>query len=305
MGTKDLAIRLLAEHCLADIAPALLPQHEIVVERVVAPQLKLVERIADTIALITIDGAPAVLHVEFEATLRGQGRMPARVMAYNALLRQRYPGRAVVSVVVYLVAKPDSRRPVRRALGPRPGDLPLDFRYHVFLPWENPLTLDDVAKHPGLGPLALLTPGITAADLPAVRQLLEHGNTPGLPVPDLLAVAYIMAAHRFPLGLLDSYLRSEAMESSPGYQSILREGIKKGLEQGLEQGLERGREQGLEQGIERGILRLIELRLGSVPAGFDGYLDSLSLRDLENLQDTLLASQDEEALRAAIRTALG
>lgn len=292
MGIKDLAIRKLAQHCLADIAPLLLPDRHVEVERIEEVQLKLVERLSDNVAFCRIDGHPALLHVEFEASLSRAARLPARMMAYNALLRQAHPARAVHSAAVYLLADTGSRR-VPTALRQRPGDQPVEFPYRVFLPQEHPITVEQVAATPGIAPLALLSPGIQARDLSAVKKILAASELPDLPAPDLLALTYILGGHRFDGDLLDSYLRSEAMESSPTYQAILREGRAE------------GRAEGQRQGLQVAIRTLVGARLGAWTGDQPARLDGLDAVALEALLERLASCADAEALRAILDDALG
>jgi len=86
------------------------------------------------------------------------------------------------------------------------------------------------------------------------------------------------------------------MRLAPLYQQDREKAVQEGLEQGLEQGLERGLEQGLERGLEQGIqrgeanlvLRLLNRRLGQVPAGVEQQIRQLSIEQLEDLGEALL-----------------
>jgi hypothetical protein len=46
------------------------------------------------------------------------------------------------------------------------------FEYDTFCPWERPIGLEQVRRHPVLAPLAVLTPAIREADLPGVRRAI-------------------------------------------------------------------------------------------------------------------------------------
>lgn len=288
MGAKDLAIRLLSEHCLADIATVVLPGRHVVVEEVRRTQLHHVERVADEVALTRIDGYPVVLHVEYQAD--DQLHMPQRVIEYQGLLRARFPEHGVVSVVVYLRAEPPAR-PLQQAIDPHAGDWQLAFRYEVFRPWEQAITLDAVRARPGLGPLALLTPGVTERDLPELAAILERSQVPDLPPAELSAIAYVLGGHRFDRHLLHSYLRSAAMKDSVTYQEIIQEGR------------EQGYSQGLAEGIVETILELAELRLGPLVSDLEARLETLTLAELQALKSAVLRAADDVEFAALLGAA--
>ncbi len=105
MGQKDIAVRDLTQRAFPAIAGLLLPGRDLVIDRVEEVHLKLLERIPDIIAHVTLDGAPTILHIEFETTYAHAKALPARLMAYNALLRRRFDDRAVLSMIVFLALR--------------------------------------------------------------------------------------------------------------------------------------------------------------------------------------------------------
>ena len=86
-----------------------------------------------------------------------------------------------------------------------------------------------------------------------------------------------------------------------GQQKGLEQGREQGLEQGIEQGLEQGIEQGLEQGIEQGLergrkegalvflLRILRKKFGNLSADYSSRIESLTLEQLELLNEALPA----------------
>jgi hypothetical protein len=103
----------------------------------------------------------------------------------------------VLSVVVYLMSRPP-RRPLPRGIAPTGASPQLAFEYELVCPRERTIDLAEVRRCPALAPLASLTPGVAAADLPALTDAVEHGGLPRPEASDLLAITYVVAGCRFP-----------------------------------------------------------------------------------------------------------
>jgi hypothetical protein len=297
MGQPDLAARLLAEKHLPDLLRALLRDHRVEILRVERSELKLIERLTDIAVRARLDGREVILHAELQA--RHYEDVPARVLLYQALLhhRHRLP---VVSVVVYLTPDPPTR-PVPRGLRFSAGDRSaLDLRYLVFCPWQEAIDVAEVQRYPALAPLAALTPGIAAADLPALQTAIEGAALPAAERGDLLAITYLLAGRRFPADLLTSMLRSRTMEDSSTFQYVTSVAREQGLSEGREQGLSEGREQGREQGLAEAIVALVAARLGSAPRDLETQLCALDRDALRGLLRSLAAATDRAELEALI-----
>ena len=279
MGQTDLAVRLLAEHHMSALAPSLLEGRRVEVLAVERSELQLVERITDQVVRALVDGVETILHVEFQA--RHSADLPERVLAYHALLLHRHRPLPVVSVVVYLV--PGPMAPPR---GLRQGQV--TFTYEVFCPWEHPIGIEQVRRCPALAPLAALTPGITAADLPALGRVIDEAPelTPAARL-DLRALTYFIAGRRFPEDLLTFLVESKAMEESATYRYVME----KYRAEGREEGREEGRALGSTEQARQDVLEALEIRFEAVPA---------------TVRQSVLTVSDpgllRELLREAIRT---
>ena len=279
VGQPDLAIRFLATRHLAALLPGLLRGHRVEVIAIEQSEVKLVERQTDQVARVRLDEVETILHVEFQT--RHEEELPARVLAYHALLRHHHYPLPVRSLVVYLMHEPPPRAIVS-GIAPRAEDPQVTFRYDVFCPWEQPLTVEDVRRHPGLAPVASLTPGIGMDELPALRQAVEESAIEGR--GDLLAVLFLLAGRRFPEDVVRLFVRSKAMEESSTYQAI--------LEEGRAEGVARGRAEEL----RRSILELAEAHFAAVPEGLEGRLSTLDAEALRGLFSRLVRAADAAAL---------
>ncbi|MCK5800954.1 MAG: hypothetical protein KAI47_27390 [Deltaproteobacteria bacterium] len=143
-----------------------------------------------------------------------------------------------------------------------------------------------------LAPLAILTPGISKADLPALRDRVMASDEPHNNKLDVLAFTRVLGSSRFSANLLQSVIRSEIMEHFPEYQRILGKGEARGIQ--------KGKREGKREGISHAIHAIVQGRLGVVPDELDARLAPLTLKKLDALLLRLAASQDEEALRTAL-----
>ncbi len=301
MGQTDYAARLLAERHLGELAVALLPGHRVEVLAIEHPELKLVERLADQVVRARLDGEETILH--FELQLRHESDLPARVLAYHALLRHRSFPLPVRSMVVYLMHAPP---PGELARGLHEGQV--SFEYETFCPWERPIGLEQVRRQPVLAPLAVLTPAIREAELPGVRRVLEEAGLPAERREDLRVLTYFLGGRRFPLDLLRLMIGSKAMEDSVTYQYVIEkgreegrlEGREEGRLQGREEGRLQGREEGQALGLRRAILDLVAARLERATEGLEERLSGLDADELHALFSQLLRAADEGQLRALL-----
>lgn len=286
MGQTDLAIRLLAEHHLSDLLPALLASHRVEVIAVERSELQVVERLTDQVVRAYVDGVETILHIEFQA--RHELDLPERVLTYNALLRHRHYPLPVVSIVVYLTPDPP---PVPVPRGIHQGQIHFD--YLVFLPWEHAIGPDQLTRFPALAPLAALTPGINETNLPEIRGVIEAAPDLSLGQrADLLVLTYFIAGRRFTKDLLTFLLESDIMEESVTYRDL----VERKLAEGRAQGLAEGRTLALRGAI----LKVVEARLGHLPDSLEARLAELDADALDRLHLELVLAQDDAATRAVL-----
>jgi predicted transposase YdaD len=293
MGERDIALRMFYEDRVGPLLAGLLPEWTIEVLSVEPTELKAVERRADLVHRVHLDGAETILHIEFQS--RHERRLPIRMALYQALLRERHWPLPVFSLVIYLMHEPPSR-PVPRGVFQPSAKEPLQFGYAVFCPWEKPLGIEVIRSHPLVAPLAALTPGITNENMVLLRTAVDDSGLPEELRRDLLVVTRILASRRFPRALLESYFRSEHMEDSPYYQEILREGEKRGLAKGEKRGLAKGERMAL----KRTILDLVEARLGRKSKKLQKQLGAMEADALHGLWIKLLRAKDEARFRSLL-----
>ena len=297
MGKRDVALRMFYEERVGPLLAGLLPDLTIEVLAVEPTELETVERRADLVHRVRLDGEETILHIEFQS--RHEKKLPGRIHTYNALLREKYWPLPVFSLLIYLMHEAPSR-PVPRGVCRRSGDGQLDFAYAMFCPWEQPIGIEVVRAHPLVAPLAALTPGITDRTM---SHLVKAVDESGLPEPlrrDLLMVTRILASRRFDENLLDSCFRSEHMEDSPYYQEILKEGEKRGEKRGLQKGRAEGEKRGEKRGLKRAILDLVEARLGRTSQSLQKQLGTMEADALHGLFTKLLRAKDEAHLRSLL-----
>jgi len=239
-----------------------------------------------------INGVETIIHLEFQ--LKHSSDIPARVMVYNGLLRclgflQRRPG-PVRSMVVYLMH--ERKRPVPRGICRSSRDPQVHIEYDVFCVWERSLTLEDVRRRPVLAPIAVLTPGISEADLSALHRLLQRTRLLRKTRGELEAITYFLAARRFDEDMLQSFQRSKAMMESATYRKV--------IEEGRAEGRAEGRVKGKLETLRDKLLKLARHRLGRVPRGLQGKLKGMNAEALDRLFDRALETEDPKALRSLL-----
>jgi predicted transposase YdaD len=282
MGQTDLTIRLLAEHHLTDLLPALLADRQVEVITVERTELKVVERLTDQVVRARVDGVESILHIEFPAV--HEPDLPERMLAYHALLRHRHWPLPVVSIVVYLMHAPPPE-PVPRGL--RQGQLA--FEYQVFLPWERPIGPEQLERFPAVAPLAALTPGIHEGNLRELRRVVLAA--PGLSRAqraDLLALTFFLARRRFAEELLEFLLARDIMEESVTYRNL------------VERKLAEGRVEGRVDGMRDAIVKLIRARMERTPEDLETRLAALDVEALDRLIVDLAHAADEAAFQAVL-----
>lgn len=250
-------------------------------------------RSVDLVARVqTTAGTPELLliHVEVEAAPRGE--FPQRMYEYQSLLRLRHR-LPVLPIAVFLRPVGNADRFYEEYIF---GFRTIRFDYHLLvlpriertsLPDTNPVThalSPLVAGHPE-DPVELTLAALsgiarTASD-PARQALL--GSFLG---------AYVPLNSEQQDDLTRRLRDNENQEVTAMLTLWHEQGIEQGLERGIEQGIERGIEQGIEQGLERGmresVRRVLETRLGELPAHLREALETVT--DTDRLANLITAA---------------
>ncbi len=99
-------------------------------------------------------------------------------------------------------------------------------------------------------------------------------------------------------GFIDTYLRlnvadqqvfqAEIAKIEPEVKEVVMQIVTSWMEEGIQQGLQQGLRQGQRDGELRTVLRLLDRRLGALPADRRTQIQSLSRLQIEDLADALL-----------------
>jgi hypothetical protein len=177
------------------------------------------QRTVDGSYQATIDGAPAVVHVEFEAEPSSDSgaRAAEHACVLYAALRLR-----VRVVVFYLHRASDGRRPLDRHTLPI-GEEPAAIVFRPVPLWEQD---PEVAL---AGPIGLLpfVPLMRDASLGQVKRAVERiGAAPGLDErtrSDLVAATHLLGSYHFAPAAMAAIIPREVLMQSPAYQALLAE----------------------------------------------------------------------------------
>jgi hypothetical protein len=239
------------------------------------------QRTVDGSYQATIDGVPAVVHVEFEAEPSSDSGARA---AEHALVLYVALRRRVRVVVFYLHRASDGRRPLDRhtlPIGEEPAAI-------VF----RPVALREQDPEGALtGPVGLLpfVPLMRDASLGQVKRAVERiGAAPGLDDrtrSDLVAATHLLGTYHFPPAALAANIPREALMQSPGYKAMVREVSTATL-----------------QKVARAALTN---RLGTIPASIQAALDGAEPDVLEQVTLVLTSRDDDATMLARVRATLG
>lgn len=254
---------------------------------------------ADGLFAITVDGKPALLHIEFQT--RNDSKMAERLLEYSILASSENGWLPVYTVVIYL--RRDGNVPKSPFIRKLPNGKEFQrFYYDIIELAKIPArTLLDTELL-GLLPLLPLTDGGVEPELvqEMMATLEDAGET------ELLALAYALgglvnggeaynAWFRRSFAMLDDIL-----EESWTYQEILRKGMQKGLEQGLEQGREEERQQRIQEQRET-VINLVQMRFPElVPLAEQHLFFIHKTEELHHMILKLFAVQTAEEARRAI-----
>ena len=234
-------------------------------------------------ALILLQLAEKILHIEFQTLPQSNKPVPFRMLKYWVTLYDKYECE-IEQVVIFLK---------RSGAGAAYTDFfeasNTRHRYRVIRLWEqDPAPL---LGNPALLPLATLAQTDSpesllqqvAQNIASIEDTNERAN--------ILVCADILAGLRFEAGLIRQFFTEEMMEESVTYQAILEKGVQRGVQQGLQRGLEEGRQREVSL-----VTRLLTRRLGELEPALQERLRGLSLTQLEDLGEALLDFQQMSEL---------
>jgi predicted transposase/invertase (TIGR01784 family) len=227
-------------------------------------------------ALILLASEQVVLHLEFQT--QPDMEIPCRMADYRLRIYRRYPNKQMRQVVIDL-KRTGSELVQQRALV-IPGTR---HEFEVVRLCEVPEV--ELLRCPGLWPLVVLSrTGDRTQTLRTIAQQIE-----ALPSrrerSNVAAATAILAGLVLEKAVIRKLLREELMQESVIYQDIVAEAMAKGKVEGKAKG---------EVAL---VWRLLDRRLGSVPAELVAQVEGLPLEQLEALAEALL----DFALQADLR----
>lgn len=212
-------------------------------------------------ALILLQSQNLVLHIEFQTLPRPN--IPFRMLDYRVRVHRRFPNKTMRQVIIYL-QKTQSELAWQTAFTLENTQ----HQFEVIRLWEQPL--DSFLNVPGLLPFAVLSQADSPADV--LQQVAERIQR----IPErivqsnLTATAAILSALVLDKAVVRRILRSDLMQESAIYQEIKAEGKAEGFQEAVQ------RERAL-------ILRLLSLKIGTLPEAERKQVSQLSLDQLEIL----------------------
>jgi predicted transposase YdaD len=254
-----------------------------------SPDLPAVERRADWLVRATVHGREGLIQTEFQ-TQHTDVKI-GDMLAYRVQASNRY--RLPIFSVIILLSEERYPGPGHNRLAETPfveSDPQLEFRVHEVRIWELDPDLILQKGATGLIPLVPLMRG--RGKEPLNKALAAASRLPdNRQKADVLTAIAVFGSLKYSADLLKRLIRSEAMEESPIYQEILREGMvlgeKKGRRQGRLRGLTEGRRKGLTEGRMEGVRSVIchtlQRRFRAVPAEVSARLDGI--RSFERLEE--------------------
>ena len=236
------------------------------------------KHVVDLVVKAKFKGEEAFFLIHVENQSATDEDIARRMFQYFARLHQQYK-LPVYPILICSFDAPTRPEPNHYRVS-FPDMNVLQFNYRVIqlnrLPWRR------FVKQPNPAATALMTRmKMTASERPKVK----------LECLRLLATLKLDPARTQVIGaFLDTYLKLTAEEFrryEQAFNELAPEERTSAMEIMSSWGLE-GLEKGLQQGKESLILRLLNRRLGAIPAGTPEKLDNLSADDLDNLGEALL-----------------
>jgi predicted transposase/invertase (TIGR01784 family) len=245
-----------------------------------------------------------ILHLEFQTKLPSEPPLPLRMLDYWVRLYRRY--RLPITQVLVLLRPPADGTVIETRFQVEMTR----HDYRVVRMWEQ--DPDVFLQDPALLPLAPLAATNQPEQL-MFRIAEEVSKIESIEQQqEVAACTQVLAGLRFDKQFIRSFFRGEFMRESVIYQEILEEGLQegrqRGLQEGLQQGLQEGLQQGLQEGLQQGelslVLRLLNRRVGEVPAESQAQIQGLDLSQLEELGEALLDFSSLEDLLVWLRSHL-
>lgn len=231
-----------------------------------------------------------ILHLEFQVEVGTEPPLPLRMLDYWVRLYRRY--RLPISQVLILLKPTPSAAAAQNYFQVEETQ----HRFEIIRMWEQdpePL-LQDSALLP-LGVLAATEEPIqllarVAAQVSKIEEQTKR--------QEVSACAQVLAGLQFRAELIRQVFREGVMRESVIYQEIVKEGLEEGLQQGLQKGLQQGKQ---EEALAYTI-RLLTRRIGTVPSELQEQIQELSISQLEELGEALLAFSNASDLVDYLQT---
>ncbi|MGK7873366.1 MAG: Rpn family recombination-promoting nuclease/putative transposase [Xenococcaceae cyanobacterium] len=244
--------------------------------RVLKTELNVEPVHADSLLLLRM--GRQILHLEFQTQPQSKPPLPLRMLDYSVRLKRKYRC-AVVQVIIFLQETTNEW-----AFTEEYRDETTTHTYRVIRLWEQEPTL--FLNHPALLPLAPLTKSNSPQEL--LTQVANKVNQ----IEDteqkqsISSCTEILAGLRFKEDLVRSLFREEIMKESVIYQSILKKGKQE------------GKQEGLKEEAKKLVMLLLNLRFGNLESRLLHKIESLSLKQLEELAKDLLDFAEVQDLDA-------
>ncbi|MEM8639061.1 MAG: Rpn family recombination-promoting nuclease/putative transposase [Cyanobacteria bacterium P01_G01_bin.54] len=183
---------------------------------------------------LMLKGQDVVLHVEFQT--EPDPKIPLRLANYYLRLYQKFPGKQIHQVVLYLRERDSpyvSQNKFETAV--------MVHRFNVVRLWEQPKAL--FWNSPGLLPLAMLSQAaqqnaevLLRQTTQRIAEITQDQEMQG----SLEAATGVLAGLKLKPAIIRQIIRSKAMRESLFYQDILREGREQGRQEGRREGRREG-----------------------------------------------------------------
>ncbi len=234
------------------------------------------ERIADLLIEL---GDDTILHIEFQST--NQTEMPYRMGIYGLLAAQKYRGRKIEQLLIYI-----GRDPLSMSAALHIGEIKVRYKL-IDIREFNALELL-ASGRPGDCALALLANG----GVEHMRQII--GQACQLPEPERRRVLARMAVLS---GLRGASERFRIEVKAMGVNIDFEENVI--LKEIYDTGFEKGREEGIERGLERGMVKIlrrqVEERFGPLPDWASARIQGASPIEIEQWASRVITAPTLEA----------
>ena len=257
------------------------------------PAIRSKKRSADLVAKVKWRGQPAFFLFHIEAQSQQQEHFGQRMFRYFAKLHDKYK-LPVYPIALLMFDSPLAAQPAAYQVAF--PDLPvLEFRYRVVQ--LNNLSWRDFINHPNPLTAALMAkmkidkkdrPRVKAECLRMFLTMRLDEEKAGLILEFVETYLELNAAEektfRRELATIAPELEEEAMEFMTSWEKRgLQRGLKKGLKEGLKEGEQKGRQEGQQEKAREIVLRQLQLKLGMLSTPLTARLQTLSVKQLDQL----------------------